>query len=77
MWRVAGVRPGQIATDSMAETQDSMSTINMEVRDHNRENEGIVDVLNPSSDLLYRADNRTGLHRFVTMIRSPGLIQAH
>ena len=31
MWRVAGVRPGQIATDSMAETQDNMSTINMEV----------------------------------------------
>ena len=54
----------KIATDdSMAETQDNMSAIGTEDRDHYRENEGIIDVLNPSSDLLHCADNCTGLRR--------------
>ena len=69
--------PSQLPTDSMAESQDDMSTIDMEQCDHHRETEDIVNVLNPSSDLLHRADNRTGLRRLVIMIRSPGLIQAH
>ena len=58
----------------MAESQDDMSTIDMEQCGHNREPEGIISALNPSYDLLHRADNRTGLRRLVTMIRSPGLI---
>ena len=58
----------------MAESQDDMLTIDMETRDHHRENEDIVGVLDPSSDLLHRVDNRTGLRRLVTMIHSPGLI---
>ena len=73
-------KPGaasQLPTDSMAESQDNMSTIDIENRDHHRETEGIVDALKPSSDLLHRADNRTGLRRLVTMIRSPGLIRAY
>ena len=68
----------KIATDdNMAETQDNMSTIGTEDRDHYREDEGIIDVLNPSSNLLYCADNCTGLCRLMTTIRSPGLIRAH
>ena len=39
------------------------------------EAEGIIDALNPPSDILHRADNCTGLRRLMMMIRSSGLIQ--
>ena len=61
----------------MAESQDDMSTTDMEQCDHHRETKDIVDALNPSSDLLHHADNRTGLCRLVTMTHSPGLIRAY
>ena len=73
----AASAPGQLPTDSMAESQDDMSTIDMEQCGHNRETDGITNALNPSYDILHRADNRTGLRRLMTMIRSPGLIRAY
>ena len=58
----------------MAETQNNMPTIDIENCDGNRETEDIIDVLNPSSDLLLRVDNHTGLCSLITMICSPGWI---
>ena len=47
----------------------------MEDCDRNRQTEDIIDVLNPSTDLLHCADNCTRLHRLMPMICSPGLIR--
>ena len=66
-----------------------MTFIDMDNCDRNREAEAGVDYVktdhpivefhrdtdfNPSSDLLLRADNRTGLRRLMTMVCSPGWI---
>ena len=66
-----------------------MTFIDMDDWDRNREAEAGVDYVktdhlivefhrdtdfNPSSDLLLRADNRTGLRRLITMVCSPGWI---
>ena len=69
-----------------------MTFIDMDDWDRNREAKAGVDYVktdhpilefhrdtdfNPSSDLLLRADNRTGLRRLMTMVCSPGWIHQH